>query len=50
MSELFENIYVWVKRTILKENKEGGAVLPFPSKNPTRVGSSTVGSGARGGT
>jgi hypothetical protein len=33
-----------------RENKEDAAVLPFQSKNPTRVGSSTVGNGARGGT
>lgn len=38
------------ENSILKENKKGAAVLPFPSKNPTRVGSSTVGNGARGGT
>lgn len=30
--------------------KEGAAVVPFQPKNPTRLGSSTVESGARRGT
>jgi site-specific DNA recombinase len=38
------------ENSILRENKEGAAVLSFQSKNSTRVGSSTVGNGASGRT